>query len=151
MNLAYRNTIYDGRPPIPLSWDVKLADRVVHDLWKDGLETLLHLIPPGCPSTNEVGHHHPSFNVKELQNIFEKIDFSALIFQENHTLIFLELLDFLRWLIADVSLSLLLQLQWLWVLIVDDLIQTGTTRAVSITTSQENSVEGLRSHSHSGG
>ncbi len=79
MTLAYRNTIYDGRTPISLSLDVKLADKVVDDLWKDGLEALLHLILLGCPSTNEV---HPLFQCERTTELFNKIDFSALIFQE---------------------------------------------------------------------
>lgn len=109
IRLAYRDAISGGRLPAPFSWDAKLAKSVADGLWKNGLESLLHLLLPKCLHSDIEPVHHPhlSFNTEELQNILEKIDFSVLIFERDHDLVFSELLDLFRWLVSDVSLALL--------------------------------------------
>lgn len=53
-------------------------------------------------------HPHPSLNAEELRNVFEKFDFSRLIFRQEDQLDILEDLIYLfEWLINHVSLELL--------------------------------------------
>ncbi len=90
---------------------MKLADSVLGDLWRNGLECLLHLLMPRCliPEDERIDHLHPALDGIELQDAFEKIDFSALIFREGPNNIFRLLFDLFEWLAGAVRLILLLR------------------------------------------
>lgn len=108
--LAYQSAIADGGPPVPLSWDVKLPDYVLEYLWWNEIRSLLHLLLPQCPDPGECALSHPRLfsNARELQDVLEKIDFSALIFELWGQLNILRDLYYLfRWLASAVSLDLL--------------------------------------------
>lgn len=110
-SLAYESAVSEERFPAPLSWDVKLLQGA---LWSDGIPNLLHLLLPQCPVPVDkkpvpadacpFGHHHLFPDAKALQNVLEKINFSALILRSFGPMRILPHIYYLyRWLASAVS------------------------------------------------
>lgn len=103
----YRLNISNRRFPASSSWvEVELADGVLKGLREFGLGWLLHTLIPNCRCRDSFHCPNPHAFLKgtELQNAFEKIDFSVLC-QPGHDNISDHLLDFLDWLVGRVRVS----------------------------------------------
>lgn len=98
---AYQRAILDGRSPTPFAWESRFASDFLDNMWEQGIKVVTHRLLPECPS--EFGHTQISLTETELQRVFEKFDFSALLFRRKHKHIFPYLFDLFEWLVSDVS------------------------------------------------
>lgn len=99
----YQHAVSGGHPPIQFSWDLNLADGFLESIWEQGISALIHDLMPECPDPGELGHFQVPLTGQELQDSFERIDFSALLFQRRHKVLFPSLFDLFDWLMSNVS------------------------------------------------
>ncbi len=102
--VAYRNAVSGGRPPVKFSWDTPLADGFLDGIWEHGIGFLTHALLPECPSERD--HIQVPLTSSELQDVLEKIDFSALLFQRRHAILFPHRFNLFNWWTSNVSMSL---------------------------------------------